>query len=63
MTTVVITHDMNSVLEIGENIMFLYEGENYWQGDRKSIVSTESKAVNDFVYASKFMRDFKKRMV
>jgi phospholipid/cholesterol/gamma-HCH transport system ATP-binding protein len=63
MTTVVITHDMNSVLEIGENIMFLYEGENYWQGDRKSIVSTDSKEVNDFVYASKFMQDFKKRMV
>jgi len=61
-TTVVITHDMNSVLEIGENIMFLHQGINAWQGDRQSIITTDAKAVTEFVYASKFMKDYKKRM-
>ena len=61
-TTVVITHDMNSVLEIGENIMFLHHGTNAWQGDRKSIITTDASAVTEFVYASTFMKDYKKRM-
>ena len=62
-TTVVVTHDMNSVLEIGENIMFLYEGNNAWEGDKNSIITTDSKEVTEFVYASKFMRDYKERMM
>lgn len=62
-TTVVITHDMNSVLEIGENIMFLYEGNNAWTGDKHSIITTDNKEVTEFVYASKFMRDYKERMM
>lgn len=61
-TTVVITHDMNSVLEIGEKIMFLYHGQNAWEGDKNSIITTDSKEVTEFVYASKFMRDYKERM-
>ncbi len=61
-TTVVITHDMNSVLEIGENIMFLYEGHNAWTGTKDTIITTDSKEVTEFVYASKFMRDYKDRM-
>ena len=61
-TTVVITHDMNSVLEIGENIMFIYKGKNYWTGNKASILDTDVKEVNDFVYVSKFLRQFKEKM-
>tara|TARA_B110000014_G_scaffold184276_1_gene133278 strand:- start:125 stop:673 length:549 start_codon:yes stop_codon:yes gene_type:complete len=62
MTTVVITHDMNSVLEIGENIMFIYQGKNYWTGNKESILNTDVKEVNDFVYVSKFLRQFKEKI-
>jgi phospholipid/cholesterol/gamma-HCH transport system ATP-binding protein len=61
-TTVVITHDMNSVFEIGENIMFLYEGKNWWQGDKHSIMRTNNQEVMDFVYASKFLKELKAKM-
>ena len=60
MTTLVITHDMNSVFEIGENIMFINEGKNYWTGDRNSILNTDVKELNDFVYVSKYLQQFKK---
>ena len=62
MTTVVITHDMNSVLEIGENIMFIYKGNNHWVGNKDSIITTSNKEVNDFVYSSKFLKLFKEKM-
>jgi phospholipid/cholesterol/gamma-HCH transport system ATP-binding protein len=62
MTTVVITHDMNSVLEIGENIMFIYKGNNHWVGNKDSIITTPNKEVNDFVYSSKFLKLFKEKM-
>ncbi|MAP02010.1 MAG: ABC transporter ATP-binding protein [Flavobacteriales bacterium] len=62
MTTVVITHDMNSVLEIGENIMFIYEGKNYWVGDKDSILTTDVEELNNFVYVSKFLRQFKEKL-
>lgn len=62
-TTVVISHDMNSVLEIGENIMFLENGYKAWEGNKDSIITTSSKEVTEFVYASKFMRDYKERMM
>jgi len=62
MTTVVITHDMNSVLEIGDNIMFIYKGNNHWVGDKDSIITTPNKEVNDFVYSSKFLKLFKEKM-
>jgi phospholipid/cholesterol/gamma-HCH transport system ATP-binding protein len=63
MTTVVITHDMNSVLEIGENIMFLSQGLKAWEGNKDSIITTDAKEVTEFVYASKFMKDYKDRMI
>ncbi|MEC8602991.1 MAG: ATP-binding cassette domain-containing protein [Bacteroidota bacterium] len=62
MTTVVITHDMNSVLEIGENIMFIFEGKNYWVGDKDSILNTNVDELNNFVYVSKFLRQFKEKL-
>lgn len=61
-TTVVITHDMNSVIEIGDNINFIYKGQNWWQGNNKTIVTTDNKEVVDFVYASDFMKQIKDKL-
>lgn len=61
-TTVVITHDMNSVIEIGDNINFIYKGQNWWQGNKKSIITTENQEILDFVYASEFMKEIKDKM-
>ena len=61
-TTVVITHDMNSVMEIGENIMYIHEGQNWWTGDKRSIVTTDNKEIGDFVYASKFMKQLRGKL-
>ncbi len=51
-TTVIITHDMNSVLEIGENIAFLKDGKLQWKGDKTQIFKTDNETVTDFVYSS-----------
>jgi phospholipid/cholesterol/gamma-HCH transport system ATP-binding protein len=51
-TTVVNTHDMNSVMEIGEKIVFLKNGVKAWEGTNKEIFKTDNKAVTDFVYSS-----------
>ncbi len=58
-TTVVNTHDMNSVMEIGDKVAFIYKGELWWEGSRFEILKTENKEVNDFVYASELMRTIK----
>lgn len=54
-TTLIITHDMNSVLEIGEYIMFIYKGDKWWEGDKKQILETDNKEVIDFVNAAGMM--------
>ena len=51
-TTIIITHDMNSVLEIGENIAFLKDGVLAWKGDKSQIFKTDDETVTDFVYSS-----------
>ena len=61
-TTIVITHDMNSVIEIGDTINFMFEGKNWWQGNKNEIVQTENSQVIDFVYASKFMKQIKEKL-
>lgn len=61
-TTVVITHDMNSVIEIGDSIMFIHQGKNWWQGDRNSILTTENPEILSFVYASEFMKEIRSTM-
>lgn len=61
-TTVVISHDMNSVIEIGDNIVFINEGQNWWQGDRKAIITTDNPEINNFVYASEFMKEIKENL-
>lgn len=63
MTTVVITHDMNSVLEIGDNIMFIYKGHNHWTGNKESILTTQNEEVVDFVYSSKFMKMYREKII
>jgi phospholipid/cholesterol/gamma-HCH transport system ATP-binding protein len=58
-TTVVITHDMNSVIEIGDHIIFIHQGKKWWEGTKKDILRSENQELNDFVYASKFMKTLK----
>ena len=59
-TTIVNTHDMNSVMEIGDNIAFIHKGKLAWQGDKDLIVSSKTKELNDFVFASKLFKKLKK---
>ncbi len=56
MTTIIITHDMNSVMEIGENVMFIYKGKNWWTGTKNEILNTTNKELFDFVFASEFIK-------
>ena len=58
-TTVVNTHDMNSVMEIGENILYLYEGQKEWTGNNKEIIFSKSERLNNFIFASQFLQDAK----
>ncbi len=58
-TTVIVTHDMNSVMEIGEYIMFICNSNKLWEGTNKDIVHSGVKELDDFVFANKMMRDFK----
>lgn len=54
-TTIVVTHDMNSVMGIGEKIMFLYQGEKLWEGTKDEITHSGVKELDDFVFANKVM--------
>ena len=56
-TTVVITHDMNSMMEIGEKIMFLYKGKKLWEGNIPAITHSNVAELNEFIYANKLLRD------
>ena len=58
-TTVINTHDMNSVLGIGENIVFIYKGYREWVGNMKEIFATTSEALNDFVFATDLFQEVK----
>ena len=51
-TTIINTHDMNSVMEIGEKIIFIYEGEKWWEGSKNDILNADNRELNDFVFAS-----------
>ena len=55
-TTIIVTHDMNSVIEIGDNIMFVHKGENWWTGDKTQVLNSTNKELTDFVFASSFMK-------
>lgn len=62
-TTVVISHDMNSVMEISDMITFIHNGERWWQGDRDDIMTTDNNEVVNFVYASNFMKTLRESFI
>ncbi len=55
-TTIVVTHDMNSVMGIGEYILFLYKGEKFWEGSNDEMLRSDVQELNDFVFASPLMK-------
>jgi phospholipid/cholesterol/gamma-HCH transport system ATP-binding protein len=56
MTTIIVTHDMNSVMEIGEKVFFIHKGQKWWEGNSDSILKTTNKELSDFVFASSVMK-------
>jgi len=58
-TTVVNTHDMNSVMEIGDHIIYMYQGRKEWEGNNKEIIFSKSERLNEFIFASEILRDAK----
>ena len=58
-TTVVNTHDMNSVMEIGNYILYMYKGNKEWEGTNKEIIFCKNNRLNDFIFASEFLQDAK----
>ncbi|MEG1563221.1 MAG: ABC transporter ATP-binding protein [Bacteroides sp.] len=59
MTTIINTHDMNSVLGIGEKIIYIYEGEKEWEGTKEDIFTATNQRLNDFIFASDLLRKVK----
>lgn len=62
-TTVINTHDMNSVLQIGENIVFLKDGLKEWQGDKEEILETKNKSIVKFVYSSDLFKKVRESLL
>ncbi len=60
MVTVINTHDMNSVLTMGENILFIHEGKKWWSGNSNQIFHSGNQELDDFVFASKIMQNLRK---
>jgi len=58
-TTVVVTHDMNSVMEVGDKIMYLYKGRKEWEGNNKDIIYSKNERLNEFIFASEFLQGAK----
>jgi phospholipid/cholesterol/gamma-HCH transport system ATP-binding protein len=59
-TTIVNTHDMNSVLSIGDSVNFIYNGELWWQGDKETILNTDNPELNEFVFGTELTSRLKK---
>jgi len=59
-TTIINTHDMNSVMEIGEHVIFLHNGKKWWEGTKEEIMHSDNKELNEFVFASKMAQEAKK---
>lgn len=60
-TTIVNTHDMNSVLNIGDKIAYIYKGELWWEGNKKEILNTNNEELNDFVFSTELTKRLKNR--
>ena len=58
-TTIINTHDMNSVMGIGENIIFIYEGKKEWQGVSADIMNSDNKKLTDFIFASDLLKQMR----
>jgi phospholipid/cholesterol/gamma-HCH transport system ATP-binding protein len=58
-TTIVNTHDMNSVMEIGDHIIYMYQGKKEWEGNNKEIIFSKNQRLNEFIFASEFLQDAK----
>lgn len=58
-TTVINTHDMNSVMEIGDHIIYMYQGNKEWEGTSNDIIFSKNQRLNEFIFASEFLRDAK----
>jgi phospholipid/cholesterol/gamma-HCH transport system ATP-binding protein len=59
MTTIINTHDINSVLKIGQTINFLHKGKLWWQGDNKSVLNADNKELNDFLFSTELTKRIK----
>ncbi len=59
-TTIVNTHDMNSVLSIGDSVAYIYQGELWWKGNKETILHTDNKELNDFVFGTELTSRLKK---
>ena len=62
MTTIINTHDMNSVMGIGENIIFIYEGQKEWQGVSADIMGSTNKRLTDFIFASDLLKEMRQAL-
>ena len=62
-TTIINTHDMNSVMGIGENIIFIYEGEKAWQGESSMIMGSDNKKLTDFIFASDLLKNMRQIVI
>lgn len=60
-TTVINTHDMNSVMEIGDKVSYLFRGELWWEGSKEDILHSDNEELNNFVYATELLRSLKKQ--
>lgn len=58
-TTIINTHDMNSVMEIGDHIIYMNQGEKEWEGNNKEIIFSKNEKLNEFIFASQFLQDAK----
>jgi phospholipid/cholesterol/gamma-HCH transport system ATP-binding protein len=58
-TTVINTHDMNSVMEIGDHIVYMYQGHKEWEGNNKEIIFSKNDRLNELIFATEFLRDAK----
>lgn len=58
--TVINTHDMNSVMEIGDKVSFIHQGKLWWEGDKEGILNSDIEELNDFVFASELAKRYKK---
>ena len=63
MTTIINTHDMNSVMGIGENIIFIYEGNKEWQGVSSQVMGAENPRLTDFIFASDLLKNMRRIVI